>query len=124
MADILIIDDDRQMRRLLTRILEGAGHTVREGENGREGLKRFEEQRPALIITDIVMPDMEGIETIVSLRRDNPDLPIIAISGGSDPVYLRAAASLGATAALQKPFAPQALTELVDGMLATAARGE
>ena len=49
---------------------------------------------------------MEGIETIVSLRRDNPELPIIAISGGSDPVYLRAAASLGATAALQKPFAP------------------
>ena len=117
LVDILIIDDDRQMRRLLTRILARAGHTVREAENGRDGVALFEQQRPALVITDIVMPDMEGIETILSLRRDNPTLPIIAISGGSDPVYLRAAASLGATAALRKPFSRHSLLDLVEGML-------
>jgi DNA-binding NtrC family response regulator len=118
MADILIIDDDRQMRRLLTRILTGAGHTVREAENGRDGVARFQEQRSDMVITDIVMPDMEGIETILSLRRDNPTLPIIAISGGSDPVYLRAASGLGATASLEKPFSADRLLALIEGLLA------
>jgi DNA-binding NtrC family response regulator len=117
MADILIIDDDRQMRRLLTRILTGAGYTVCEAENGRVGVERFHEQHSALVITDIVMPDMEGIETIVTLRRDNAELPIIAISGGSDPVYLRAASRLGATASLEKPFHADRLLALVDGLL-------
>jgi DNA-binding NtrC family response regulator len=117
MADILIIDDDRQMRRLLTRILTGAGHSVREAENGRDGVARFQEQRSALVITDIVMPDMEGIETIVSLRRDDAMLPIIAISGSSDPVYLRAASGLGATASLEKPFHAARLLALIDGLL-------
>lgn len=120
MADILIIDDDRQMRRMLARILTGAGYTVCEAENGRDGVARFQEQQSALVITDIVMPDMEGIETIVTLRRDNAELPIIAISGGSDPVYLRAAARLGATASLEKPFHADRLLALVEGMLRTA----
>jgi DNA-binding response OmpR family regulator len=120
MADILIIDDDRQMRRLLRRILTGAGHTVREAGNGRDGVALFEQQRPALVITDIVMPDMEGIETILNMRRDNPTLPIIAMSGGSDPLYLRAASSLGATGTLNKPFQPRSLLELVDAMLRAA----
>jgi DNA-binding NtrC family response regulator len=117
MADILIIDDDRQMRRLLMRILTGVGHTVRQAENGRDGVESFARQRADMVITDIVMPDMEGLETILSLRRENPTLPIIAISGGTDPVYLRAAASLGATGSLRKPFAPTALLELVEAML-------
>lgn len=117
MADILIIDDDVQMRRLLTRILRGAGHSVREAEDGGQGLEEFNKQRPDLVVTDIVMPNTEGIETIVSMRRDNPELPIIAISGGSDPIYLRAAASLGATGSLRKPFEPDALLTLVDAML-------
>ena len=117
MADILIIDDDRQMRRLLTRILTGAGHTVRQAANGRDGIALFAEQRADLVITDMVMPDMEGIETILSLRRGNPTLPIIAISGGSDPVYLRAAASLGASEVLRKPFSPHALLEALERVL-------
>lgn len=117
MADILIIDDDRQMRRLVTRILTGAGHTVREAADGREGVAMFEQQPAAMVITDIVMPGMEGIETIVNLRRDNPNVPIIAMSGGSDPLYLRAAARLGATGSLKKPFTSRSLLELVDAML-------
>ena len=117
MADILIIDDDRQMRRLLTRILTGAGHTVREAENGRDGIAEFQRQRAALVISDIVMPDVEGIETILTLRGEEPEIPIIAISGGSDPVYLRAAGKLGATATLEKPFLPNQLLALIDGLL-------
>jgi DNA-binding NtrC family response regulator len=117
MADILIINDDRQMRRLLTRILTGAGHTARQAVNGRDGIALFAQQRADVVITDMVMPDMEGIETILSLRRENPTLPIIAISGGTDPVYLRAAASLGATEVLRKPFSPQALLEALERVL-------
>lgn len=117
MADILIIDDDRQMRRLLTRILTGAGHTARQAVNGRDGITLFAQQRADVVITDMVMPDMEGIETILSLRRENPALPIIAISGGTDPVYLRAAASLGAAEVLRKPFSPHALLEALERVL-------
>jgi CheY-like chemotaxis protein len=117
MANILIIDDDQQMRRLLTRILKGGGHAVREAENGRSGIELFRQLRPALVITDIVMPDMEGIETILALRQGNPELPIIAISGGSDPLYLTAAGKLGATATLRKPFSSDELIALVEGML-------
>jgi CheY-like chemotaxis protein len=121
MADILIIDDDPRMRRLLNRLLKRAGHTVREAADGRGGIAAFA-QRPAdLIVTDIVMPDMEGIETIVQLRRQSPELPIIAISGGSDPLYLRTTATLGATAALRKPFAANDLLQQVVGMLADRA---
>jgi len=118
MAEILIIDDDRQMRRLLIRILKGAGHTVREADNGRSGIELFRRQRPALVISDIVMPDMEGIETIQTLRRDGPTVPIIAISGGSGPNYLRMSIELGATAALEKPFAADELLALVEQLLA------
>ena len=119
MADILIIDDDCQMRRLLTRVLHAAGHTVREAEDGRGGIAEFRRERPALVISDIVMPDVEGIETILTLREEAPTMPIIAISGGSgDTLYLRAATGLGATASLRKPFTTEALTTLVCKLLA------
>ena len=117
MADILVIDDDQQMRRLLIRILRRAGHTVHEAADGRAGIAAFKQHRPTLVISDIVMPDMEGIETILALHQEQPGLPIIAISGGSDPLYLRAAKGLGAVAALEKPFTADKLLALVDGLL-------
>lgn len=118
MAEILIIDDDRQMRRLLVRILRRASHTVLEAQNGREGIALFRRRRPALVISDIVMPDMEGIETIRELRHADQTVPIIAISGGSKPsLYLRAATRLGATTSLEKPFAPAELIRLVAELL-------
>ena len=105
MAKILVIDDDPQLRRLLGRVLTATGHAVHEAKNGREGIDMFNLTLPALVITDLVMPDTEGIETIRELRRAAPALPILAISGGSNhPLYLRAATELGATAALAKPF--------------------
>jgi CheY-like chemotaxis protein len=118
MAEILIIDDDRQMRGLLIRILKGAGYTIHEAENGRSGIELFRQLRPALVITDIVMPDMEGIETILALRQGDPTVPIIAISGGIDPLFLTAAGKLGATATLRKPFSPDELIALIEGCLA------
>lgn len=121
MSDILIIDDERQMRRLLTRILTSAGHTVREAPNGRIGLELFLQARPQLVITDILMPEREGIETIRKIHADDPKVPILAISGGSMPMYLDIATKLGATAQLAKPFSANELLEVVLGLLERAA---
>ena len=117
MADILVIDDEAALRRLVARVLKSAGHTVREAENGRVGLELFRELRPALVITDIVMPDQEGIEAILELRRDAPSIPILAISGGGEGAYLRMATGLGATEALAKPFGADELLAAVAKLL-------
>jgi CheY-like chemotaxis protein len=124
MVDILIIDDEPQMRRLVTRILKGAGHAVHEAKDGQAGIKLFREVRPLLVITDIVMPDMEGIELIRTLRQEAPNLLILAISGGSNlALYLRSATALGATAALPKPFAADELLTAVSDLLNHAGQG-
>jgi CheY-like chemotaxis protein len=116
-AKILVIDDEPEMRRVIARILNGAGHIVHEADNGRDGIGLFRQVHPALVITDIVMPDMEGIEIIRELQKEAPAIPILAISGGSPPVYLRAATGLGATAALAKPFSTEALLTAVGNLL-------
>lgn len=123
MAEILIIDDEPQMRRLIVRILTGARHTVREAENGEVGLRLFREHRPALVITDLIMPVGEGIETIQTLHHEAPETPILAISGSGPAIYLRAATRLGADAALPKPFRPDQLLAAVDGLLHQATGG-
>jgi DNA-binding response OmpR family regulator len=116
-ADTLIIEDDQWVRHLLSHIVRHAGHTVREADNGRTGMAEFQRQRPALVICDILMPDMEGIETIRAVRREDAVTPVIAIYGG-DRVHLKLAAKLGATATLKKPFLPNALLSLVEWLLA------
>jgi DNA-binding response OmpR family regulator len=118
MAIILIIDDELPMRRLLTRALSDAGHTVYDAPDGGAGLRLFGDVGPALVITDIVMPDVEGIETIRKVRGADKQVPILAISG-SDPIYLRFATELGATAALRKPFAVDQLLTTVNELLCT-----
>jgi DNA-binding response OmpR family regulator len=117
MADILVIDDEPQMRRMLARILTGAGHRVHEAGNGRDGIALFRRVSPLLVITDLVMPDSEGIETIRKLQQEAPAIPILAISGGGYEVYLRAAMALGATAALAKPFSADELLTTVEELL-------
>ena len=82
MARILVIDDDDQILRTLHQVLEMEGHEVVDASNGKEGIKLFRENGADLIITDIVMPEKEGLETIMELRRDFPDIKVIAISGG------------------------------------------
>jgi DNA-binding response OmpR family regulator len=126
MARILIIDDDPQLRRLLARILHADGHEVIEASNGADGLARFAASPPALVITDILMPEKEGIETIRDLRRLAPTVPIIAISGGGasqkSMKFLDMAAKLGATVALAKPFRPPKLLETVALLLSEGAK--
>ena len=116
MARILVIDDDSLSRYTLARILESEGHEVMEAENGSAGMVAARDEAVDLVISDIIMPQMEGIETIAALRKLDPDLPIIAISGGgslAEKVPLQHARVLGATHALPKPFGPKQILVLV-----------
>lgn len=104
---ILLIDDDRDLRAMLTRALTRFGYGVTEAENGREALARLEAAPVHLVVTDIIMPDMEGIELILKLRRTLPQLPVIAMSAGGrigPDSYLSLAKRSGAVLTLVKPF--------------------
>jgi len=105
MQRILVIDDDPLVRRTMERLLQKSGYEVRLAVDGIEGLRAFRTQRPDLVITDIIMPQKEGLDTIRLLRTWSPDVKIIAISGGSgtsDADFLKKAAELGASAILAK----------------------
>jgi DNA-binding NtrC family response regulator len=107
MATILIIDDEKPIRFALAAMLAGEGHEVLQAENGSRGIAVLEGCPVDVVISDILMPEKEGLETIIELRRRWPDLPVIAISGGGrtgTANYLYLAAQLGATATLDKPF--------------------
>ncbi|MEE8189246.1 MAG: response regulator [Kiloniellales bacterium] len=120
MAHILIIDDEDELRSTLRHMLEHDGHEVTEAANGAEGLRHYERESPDLIITDIIMPEKEGVETILALKRADPDLPIIAISGGgrlSATDFLSMAKKLGARQALSKPFRRSELMDAVQTCL-------
>jgi len=125
-ANILVIDDDAIVRRTLQEILESEGFQVTSAENGRQGIAAFDRRRPDLVITDIIMPDQEGIETIIHLRKVWPQGPIIAISGGGrigNVDFLQMAERIGADAILSKPFEPEELLALVTRCL-DKGRGE
>ncbi len=107
METILIIDDELAICKLLRQILEKDGYTVLEAANGDQGLALFEQHHPDLIITDLIMPGKEGLETIREIRKTNTDVKIIAISGGgiSDPqLYLDFAKKFGAQMTFSKPI--------------------
>ena len=121
MARILIIDDEDELRSMLRQLLEQAGYEVTEAVNGAEGIQLYEQDTHDLIITDIIMPEKEGVETIIALRRADPDLPIIAISGGGrlDATdFLTMTKKLGARRTLSKPFRRDQLLEAVGECLA------
>jgi two-component system, chemotaxis family, chemotaxis protein CheY len=117
---ILVIDDDPLVRRTIERILQRRGYRVCLAADGSQGLQEFRCARPDLVITDIVMPVMEGLEMIKRLRRCSASAKIIAISGGnpgSKGDLLAAAMALGASAAMVKPFAPEELLSMVSANL-------
>jgi CheY-like chemotaxis protein len=116
---VLVIDDDAQIRRMARRILSGAGHTVIEAEDGDVGLELLHSEQPALVLTDLIMPNKEGIETIREIRQTSPETGIIAMSGTgtSADLYLRVAEKLGADAVLPKPFRAAELLEIVAQVL-------
>jgi len=127
MARIIVIDDDHDVRALMVWDLKAAGHEVRSAADGAQGLSLQRAAPAELVVTDIYMPEKEGIETIRELRELYPDLKIIAISGGGS-VYRKKsfatheltiiAEELGVTAVLQKPFASEELLRSVDAALA------
>lgn len=108
MPSVLIVDDDDQIRRLLRSTLEQAGYQVSEGRSGREGLLRYRSAPADVVVMDILMPDKDGLEAIIELRRESPDAKVIAITGGSTkmnvPDFLDVAKVLGASRTLHKPF--------------------
>lgn len=101
---ILVVDDDPRVREVLSAMLESAGYDVSLASNGRDAVSILETQRFTAILTDLVMPEQEGIETIKLIRRDYPELKIIAMSGAFGGDYLRIAGYLGAHSTLAKPI--------------------
>lgn len=125
MAKILLIDDDEDLRPMLVKFLKERGHEMCEAANGREGLELIANGPVDLVITDLVMPEQEGVETIRSLRADYPAVRVIAISGLTrrSDFYLKLAAKFGADRTLLKPFALENLGLAVDQVLAGRAGG-
>ncbi len=120
MARILVVDDDPDIRDMLRRMLESAGYEVIDAPDGKEALTLTDNSQPDAIITDVLMPEKDGLETILELRRNAPDVKIIAISGG-DRVpaenYLRTAQRLGAQHTLCKPFRCRELLDAVGALV-------
>ena len=117
---ILLIDDDESVRSIIRRSLERAGYEVREAGEGGAALKLLASAPADLVITDLVMPDMEGIALILSLRKSHPELPVIAISGGGRMAparYLDIARNCGAARVLAKPFDSADLLALMQQLL-------
>lgn len=120
MAVLLVIDDDAGMRKLMVRTLSAGNHQVIEAENGREGLKLMDQHKPDVVITDILMPQKEGIETIREVQERAPNTRIIAVSGGGmshNLMFLDVARAFGADAVLAKPFRPAQLVDMVEQVL-------
>lgn len=120
MDHILIIDDDDQFRAMLYEMLERSGYEVTEASDGKEGIKFYRENPTDLIITDLIMPEKEGIETIQELKQDFSDVKIIAISGGGrvgPEDYLQLAKMLGAQRTLTKPVDRDELLKVVEELL-------
>lgn len=107
MSKVLIIDDHTGIRDLLLTVLQSQGHEVGVAADGVAGLQRFLTDSPDVVVVDLKMPEMDGLEVVRTLRREHPGVPIIAMSGGfgeHTDLYLDVAIEFGAVAALRKPF--------------------
>ena len=122
---VLLIEDDGSVRRIVRKMLERGRHEVTEAENGRVGLDRLRDGAFDLVITDIVMPEMDGLETLIELRKHYPALAVIAMSGGGrtgNMDFLGSAEKLGASAVLHKPFTIDVLTTAIDQLRRSGGR--
>ncbi len=116
MKKVLVVDDNLMMRRMIINMFRESGLEFHEAGDGREGLEKIQEHHFDLVITDIIMPGMEGIEMIMQAKRQIPALKIIAISGGK-PYYLYLAKRLGIEAVFTKPLNYRQFTEKVKSIL-------
>ncbi|HWC58897.1 MAG TPA: response regulator [Verrucomicrobiae bacterium] len=117
---ICLIEDDKPLRTVLARFLIRNGYDVIQAEHGRKALQEMADKPADLVITDMIMPEMDGVETIVALRRDYPKVKIIAISGGgirTADQYLQLAQMLGAHKAFSKPIVPQELLNAISNLV-------
>mgnify|MGYP000043960410 CR=1 FL=1 len=122
MKRILVIDDDDLTRATIRDMLETSGYEVDEAENGSDGVLKQQDRPFDLIVTDVLMPDKDGIETIIDLKRGYPNLRIIAISGGGTTgnlVFLEMSTRFGADKMLAKPFSNLQLLDAVESLLTT-----
>jgi DNA-binding response OmpR family regulator len=123
MAKILVIEDDVLVRNMVDKVLRHGGYDVVMAEDGVRGMNSFRSERPDLVLTDIIMPEREGIATIVEMRRECPDAKIIAMSGGGrigSADFLGMAKKLGANDIIPKPFLPQELLRRIKACLGGA----
>ncbi len=124
MATILVIDDQEPIRGLLRRALEGANYEVLEASNGRLGLELYRERLAELVITDIFMPEMNGLEMMVELKRKFPEVKVIVMSGGLESEgALNVAKQLGARQTFRKPLDIETLLNAVRDELASGPSG-
>lgn len=117
---ILIIDDDELIRLTLKNTLKKIECTVLEAENGNTGIALFKLEKPDLVITDMLMPDKEGLETISEIRAVNPNAKIIAMSGGGSSknmAFLQLAQKMGASRIMSKPIKPDDLLNAIKSLL-------
>lgn len=121
MYKILVIDDNDEFRVVLKEFLEREGYEVYEASNGCEGIAVYRKEKPELVITDIVMPCKEGLETMIELKKEFPNVKVIAMSGGGfeDPNdYLEGAKLLGGAArTFTKPFEMSAMMSAIKEIL-------
>lgn len=123
MISVLIIDDNNDFRELLKEVLEKSGYKVYDASNGDDGIKLYREKRADIVITDMIMPEKEGLETMIELRAEFPDVKIIAISGDGfeEPVnYLDGAKLIGgALCTFTKPFAMKDMIDAIEEIAKT-----
>lgn len=127
MARVLLVDDHEEVRRAMKRGLERMGHAVTPAGDGREAIAALIGTPMDLVVTDINMPDMDGIELIIEMNRKWPEVPVIAVSGGGmlpKELLLANAAILGAVTTLQKPVDLGDLEAAVNAALGVGERGE
>jgi CheY-like chemotaxis protein len=127
MAHILVMDDETSVRSLFGQLLESAGYSVVLASDGREGLRLMKQQKPDLIITDIMMPEMDGLELLMNIRKQHLDVPVIAISGGMKTQavnFLPQAKKLGAQRVFIKPVELSALLQAVQELLSESAKNK
>ncbi len=123
MAKILLIEDDDDARTLMANVLQQSGHTVIQAGNGTRGMYEFHRMSPDLVVTDVIMPGQEGIETVRRIRQHNPQTQLLVISGGgrwnSAEYCLSTAKKLGANRVLEKPFTREDFIEEVQALVGT-----
>jgi CheY-like chemotaxis protein len=117
---ILIVDDEPEMRSMLQLIVGAAGYNVVVAANGHEAGLMLNSEKVALVITDLLMPDKDGLEVLSHVRKKFPDIPVVVMSGGGrmpHGEYLRMAKTFGARAVLEKPFENERLLKMIGELL-------